>query len=156
MRHERFGRDQTLPSGEQDQQAGTVSSFTPGSTPGTGTLTIMVGNSSVTGQVTNDTRLECESSAPDTQGDEGNDDGDNGQNSGDDNSGSGDNQTVNSQDGDNGSDNSGDNDGAGEDQGDDEQMCSTSSLTPGTSVSEANLEITSAGAIWQKVELITS
>jgi endo-1,4-beta-xylanase len=164
VRHERFGSGWN--AGDSQQPAGTVTSFD------NGVLTITLNDgSTVSGAVTNDTELECTAPSSSTQGDEGNDNGDNGQNSGDDNSGDdnggqnsgddngsggGDNPTASGDDGDNGSAQSGDDDGGNDDQGDGGQMCSTSSLTPGASVAEANLEVTSAGAVWQKVELITS
>jgi len=56
--------------------------------------------------------------------------------------------------GDNG-DRSGDNGNDNTDQGDGEQMCTTAALTPGTVVHEAELDVFSAGVIWQKVELGT-
>ena len=36
------------------------------------------------------------------------------------------------------------------------QNCDTSSLTPGTIVHEAELKLSGAGAVWDKVELLTS
>jgi hypothetical protein len=54
----------------------------------------------------------------------------------------------------------------GNDQGDDDQgqgdddnenaNCSSADLTPGTVVHEASLRISSAGATWDKVELVTA
>ena len=156
IRHRQFGRDQTQPGSGQGQPAPTVDSFTPGASPGTGILTILLTDgSTVSGQVTSDTRIECMSSSSAAQGDEDNDGGDNGQSSGEDN-GSTSNQTVNSEDGDQGSGDSGDGNGSSDDGGDNQQMCSTSSLTRGTPVAEANLEITNGGAFWQHVELVTS
>jgi hypothetical protein len=52
-----------------------------------------------------------------------------------------------------GGDNSGDNDGSGDDQSEDEQTCSA--VTPGMVVRTAELRISSAGAVWQEVELIS-
>lgn len=33
--------------------------------------------------------------------------------------------------------------------------CTTASLTPGTAVHEADLKVSGAGSVWEKVELIT-
>ncbi len=143
VRHERFGKaDQTQPSNAQE--AGTVTSFE------NGILTITLNDgSTVSGAVTNGTELECMAPAQQNQGDNDGDDsaaltnarndhgGGSSSGSGDDNGGSG----------------SGDDNGGG---GDGNQMCSTASLAPGTPVAEANLEISSAGASWDKVELISA
>jgi hypothetical protein len=56
--------------------------------------------------------------------------------------------------GDNGDDNGGDDDNAQEQEN--AGSCSTADLTPGTIVREAELRISSAGATWDKVALITS
>jgi hypothetical protein len=158
IRHERFGAGWNQ-SGGQQPPAGTVTSFT------NDVLTITLNDgSTVSGMVNNDTEFECTSSSTSTQGDQGNDNGDNGQNnSGDDNGASttgangdgGDNPSANAEDGNDGSSTSGDDNGGG-DEGAGGQMCSTSSLTPDTPVAGASLEITNVGAIWNKLELITS
>jgi hypothetical protein len=153
VRH--FGRRAQDPSGNPSGQAGTVTSFD------NGVLTITLNDGSmVSGAVTNDTELECMAPGSTTQGEDG-DRGDDNNPSGDDNNAdnsgdrSDDNGTDNATSGDdnaaNGDDN-GDNDNDNENQ----QMCSTSSLTPGTPVAEANLEISGSGNTWKKVELITS
>jgi hypothetical protein len=63
--------------------------------------------------------------------------------------------------GDNGGSDHGDRGDRG-DQGDDngqdeqgEQACTTASLTPGASVRGAELKISSAGAVWDKVDLMS-
>jgi uncharacterized membrane protein YgcG len=152
VRHERFGKsDQGQPSNAQ--QAGSVVDFT------NGILTIAFTDSSgttttISGAVTDQTELECTAPAQQNQGD--NDGDDNGgmltnsrnDHGGGSSSGSGD---------DNGGSGSGDDNGGSGSGGDDgNQMCSTASLTPGAPVAQANLEITSAGASWDKVELITA
>jgi hypothetical protein len=175
IRHETFGSNDTAVSGStsspNEQNAGTVALFK------NGTLTLAVGNSSVSGAVTNGTRLECR--APETgnteaardRGDDhgGSSSGDEGSpssddptstsdqsestNSGDDQAEAGDDQAEAGNDNAEPADN---NDEAGENQGEQQpQACDMSSLKQGTTVREAELEITPAGAVWQKVELIT-
>lgn len=145
VRHRRFGSSGSTTTGQQ-QSAGTVTSFD------SGVLTITLNDgSTVSGQVTNDTNLECMAASSNTQSE----DGDGGPNGSDDSSGDGDNSSQ-SGDGENSSVNDGDDNGGDDDQGDQAQSCMTSSLTPGTPVAEANLQISNAGAVWQKVELITS
>ena len=141
IHHERFGRASQTQSGGSEDTAGTVTSFD------NGVLTITLNDNNgtmVSGQVTDATELECTASSSSTQ--TGDDNGDNDQNSGDNGDQSGD---------DNGS-NSGDDNGSNDDQGDEGQMCTTASLTPGTVVREAELKINSSGATWDKVELVTS
>jgi hypothetical protein len=126
--------------------AGTVQSFT------NGVLTILLNDqkTTVTGQVTNGTEIEC--GAPDMSGSsgwQGHDHG--GDNTGANNTTGGDNNGGGSQ----GDDDQG--------QGDDDhnptvnaQSCDTSALTPGTVVREASLNVSSAGAMWNKLKLVTS
>jgi hypothetical protein len=114
-----------------DQNAGMVASFT------NGTLMITLNDgSTVSGKVTPDTELKCdgaESTSMQREDDRGGDNGDRG--------------------GDNGQ---GDDDDNNAGEGENGQSCSTADLTPGTTVREAELRISSAGATWDKVELITS
>jgi hypothetical protein len=138
IHHRTFGHDwsqsgNTSTSTSSDQNAGTVTSFTGG------VLTITLNNGqTVSGDVTGDTEIECqaaEMSSSLRSHDRGDDNGD----QGDDN-------------GDRGDDN-------GNDQGDDDAEnanCSSADLTPGTVVHEARLAITGAGAVWDKVELVTA
>jgi hypothetical protein len=118
-----------------DQNAGTVQTFTGG------VLTIALNNGqTVSGDVTGDTEIECQ--AQDMSGslrshDSGGDNGDQGDNNG------------NDQGDDNGND-------QGDDNGNDNASCSSADLTPGTVVHEARLGISSAGATWNKVELVTA
>jgi hypothetical protein len=141
-RIERFGRDLTsgTTTSSSAENAGTVEDFSGGM------LTLMVGGRTITGAVTNDTELEC--MAPE-QGQTIHEDGDSG---GGDQSDSGD------------ASGSGDQSGSGEDQNENDAAeqnendgaqnnCSTADLTHGTVVHEAELRISSAGAVWQKVEL---
>lgn len=145
VRHERFGKsDQGQPT--NTQQAGTVTSFT------NDILTITLNDgSTVSGAVTNDTELECMAPEQQNQGD----------NDGDDNGGAMTN--ARNDQGGGSSSGSGDDNGGGSGSGDDNggsgdgnQMCSTASLTPGTPVAAARLEISSTGSSWDKVELITA
>ena len=145
--HRRFGdvnNPATTPTtGTPSSDAvGTVDSFT------NGTLTIKLNNgSTVSGMVTNDTEIECEAAQSTVMTDTHRD-------GGGDNGGSG--------SGDNGGQNSGDDHGDQGDQGDDndqddqaQQACTTANLTQGASVRGAELKISSAGAVWDKVDLIS-
>jgi hypothetical protein len=149
-----FGHDTTSSTnaGSSDN-AGTVKAFN------NGVLTIMLNDgSAVSGAVTRDTELEC--MAPDrtqTMHTEG--DGGSGDQSGDgDNSGSGEDQGQSSDDQSSGED-QGDaaeqNDDQAEDQNENEagNNCSTSNLTPGATVREAELRVSGTGSAWKKVEL---
>ena len=124
---------------------GTVQSFTQGTDPNTGTLTILLpdGTNTVTGAVTADTRIECDNGDQGDQGGEvhASDHGDGGDQSGDNSGGGGD------QSGD-GGDNGGEN-GAGQ-----AGNCSTADLTPGAVIHEAKIEKASDGTpTFTKIEL---
>lgn len=145
-RVERFGRDVTgapMSSSSADN-AGTVQSFS------NGVLTIMLGDgSTVSGAVTDGTEIECmapeQSQAIHEDGDGGSGD----QSASDDQSGSGDQSGSDDQ-----AEGQDDNDAA--EQNDENQMennCSTADLSQGTVVHEAELRISSAGAVWKKLEL---
>jgi hypothetical protein len=127
-------------SQNQDQTAGTVQSFSKG------VLTIALNDGSmVSGQVTSDTEIECQAadmSSSLRSHDHGGDNG--GGDQGDDDNGQGD-----------------DDNGQGDDdngQGDDNagQACDLSTVPQGTVVQEAELRISSAGAVWKKVDLMTA
>jgi hypothetical protein len=129
------------PSGPTDETAGTVASFT------NGTLTITLKDSStVSGKVTDATEIECRavmaSAASDGHGDQGDDHGDTGQSS----SGPGDGQQGEV---------SGHDDGDADDEAPQQQAgsCTSAALVPGAVVREAELRVSSAGAVWEKVEL---
>jgi hypothetical protein len=125
IRHEHFGSANDTTSSSSDT-AGTVSSFSGG------VLTIQLnGGSTVSGMVTNETELGCESASTQTQTGDGD--------SGDDSS----------------TDDSSSDDGGGDSSGEDAQMCTTANLIPGTVVQDAELNISSAGAVWHEVDLIT-
>ena len=114
--------------------AGRIASFDPA----TGKLVIdAFSGDTVTGTVTDDTEIECEND-DDVQPDEPGDD---------DHSGPG-------HDGedDHGGPGHGRRHGDADDRGEDEN-CSTADLTAGTIVREAELELTSAGLIYEEIEL---
>ena len=115
------------------QSAGTVQSFT------NNVLTIAMSNgSTVSGTVTSATEIECQaSSTSDSSGWQSHDQS----GGGDSSSGSGDSSQ-------------GDDQGEGTDSS--SQNCDTSSLTPGATVQAAELEVSSAGAAWDKVDLMST
>jgi hypothetical protein len=131
VRHQRFG-DVSAPVTADN--AGTVTSF-----DGT-TLTIQLDSgSTVSGAVTPDTAIECQGA------DVGHDvafhkDDHGGGPGGGDNGGNG------------GQGGNGDNGGANNDM----NNCTAADLTPGAVVHEAELRVSSAGATWDKVELVVS
>jgi hypothetical protein len=132
IHHRQFGADQGGVN-NQDQNAGTVQSFTGG------VLTIALNNGqTVSGQVTGDTEIKCE--AAETSSSMVSHDRHGGDNNGD--------------RGDNNND-QGDDQGQGDDDNND-AMCSSSDLTTGTVVHEAELRVSSSGAVWDKVELVTA
>ena len=141
----RHSRDRSWQGDEANGgTAGTVTSFSNGVLE----ITLSDGKTTETGNVTDSTELKCEAAGGDEQGD-GNDGNDetSGQND------AGDRASTQSDDG--GSDNGGDNE-SGEDGGDNGQMCSTANLTPGTAVRAARLDVSSGGAVWDEVEIVTS
>lgn len=155
VRFERFGRagsdSSTSGAGGSDSSgtAGTIESFDSG----TDQLTILLndGKTTVSGLVTNQTRLSCSSSASSSsqgQGDDDRDDNDQGE----DQSGPGDSgsswQGDHESSGQQGGDERGD-----DDQGESAQSCDTSNLKHGAVVQEAELRISSGNATWEKVRL---
>ena len=123
---------------DDDENAGTIASF-----DGT-TLTIdLFGGSSVSGTVTDETRIECQGN----EGPGGDDQGDDDQ--GDD--GDGDNSGPGGEDEDKSGPGDGDDDNSGPGNAED---CTTADLTPGTVVQEAELELSEGGATFEEVELV--
>jgi len=120
--------------------AGTVASFAGG------VLTIKLNDgSTVSGKVTDQTRLRCEGAENRAEVGEDENDGDDGARASEsDRSGrqAEDTQTE---------DRHGD-DEAGEDRAG--ESCTTAALVPGAVVREAELEVDSAGAVWEEVELV--
>jgi len=127
------------PTSPSTETAGTVTSFTGGVL----TITLKDG-STVSGKVTEQTELECQSATSPT-GTDGDDEG-----SGDDSSSpeSGEHSSPVAHES---------SDGGGGDDGDDggaSSSCTTAALVPGAVVGAAELKISAAGAVWDKVELI--
>jgi hypothetical protein len=141
-----------------DEQSGVIDSFDPA----TGKLTIkLVNDDSFVGTVNADTEIECEGTTTAATRHDGESE------SGDDNSGSGstnsgDDDATEHESGDDnsgpGSTNSGDDNDQGDDNDDqgeneDEHNCGTDALTQGTIVREAELRLTSGGAVFKEIEL---
>ena len=129
IRHKQFGRGDAPASPSMADNAGTVASF-----DGTKLTIQLADGSTVSGTVNGDTEIECDAADMSQTSFHRDDQG--GDHSGGD---QGDNNDNN-------------------DQGDDNEMqnCDSSSLTPGTIVHEAELKLSGAGAVWDKVELLTS
>jgi hypothetical protein len=138
------GTPSTPPATPSTETAATVTSFT------NGVLTITLTDGSVvSGKVTEETELRCQSATP-PSGTEGDDQG-----GGDDQNGSESGEHggpspagIVSRDfqGNNGH-------GGGDDEGD--ESCTTAALVPGAKIGEAELSVSSAGAVWEKLELIS-
>jgi hypothetical protein len=140
----------TAPTTPANETAGTVTSFT------NGVLTITLTDKTVvSGKVTEQTELRCTPATSPTTGDDD-------QGAGDDQSGSesgehrspvvagqmGPSQHSDFQSGGDGGDGQDDN------QGGNEESCTTAALVPGAMVREAQLSLSSAGAVWEKVDLV--
>lgn len=142
------------PTPDSGATAGTVTSFTGG------VLTITLTNgSTVSGQVTERTELHCLPATPPPPA-EGEDLGDDEGNS---ESGEGPPPTSGHEDGashSDGASSSGGGDGEGADDpgtgnsGEGDQSCTTAALVAGAVVREAELSVSSAGAVWDHVNLI--
>jgi hypothetical protein len=158
VHHIRFGSDSSTTSstGSSAPDAGTVASFSGG------VLTISLSDgSSVQGAVTDATELECRSAAGgDAAGDNEDNqastmtarrDGPDGSSGSGDESRGDDNSSEDNGSEDNSGDSGDDNAGDGQNQ----PACTTSDLTPGTVVQEAELSVSRDGSTWRKVELIT-
>jgi hypothetical protein len=139
------GPTQTTPTTPTTQPAGKVVSFE------NGVLTIMLADqSTVSGKVTEGTELQCHSASatPTTGGDDqgGSDDA-----AGDESEHGGAPTQAHESDVQDGQGQQGDDD-ANEDSG--QQSCTTAALVKGAVVGEAELKLSSAGAVWEKVELL--
>ncbi len=123
VRREHFGSRSSSNRGDQPEQG---NAGTVASFTG-GVLTItLTDGSTVSGAVTADTNIECEMAEPEID--------------------------MQAEDqGPGGGDNSGDDGGQGDDQGEDGQPCAP--VMPGMVVRRAELRISSAGAVWDEVEL---
>lgn len=144
VHHKQFGRGDAPATPSMADNAGTVASF-----DGTKlTIKLSSDGSMVSGTVNDETEIECESvdmsQTTFNKDDKGRDDhGDRGEDRGDrdDHGDRGDDR------GDRGDDN---------DNDDNMENCDTSDLAPGTIVHEARLSLSGAGAVWDKVEVLTS
>jgi hypothetical protein len=128
------------------EQAGVVASFEDG------VLVIDLANGGeVSGRVTADTEIECEgeNEAEHHHGEART--ADRGPGSGDDSSGEGQSGSDDRGDDDRGDDERGDD--QGEDRRDDD-ACPSGALAAGARVHEAELRVSSSGAVWEEVELI--
>jgi Bacterial TSP3 repeat len=128
-----------IPDG--NEQAGKVASFTGG------VLTIdLFGGGSISGKVTPDTEIQCDSG--DDNANQGDHEGDDGQHS---------DRAVFRDDqgdqGDQGENDQGDDDQG--DQGDDHVACPAGALAPGAIVQEAELELTNGSAVFVDIELVS-
>jgi len=132
----------TTPAG--GETAGTVTSFTGG------VLTITLSNgSTVSGQVTERTEIHCQAAttSPGGEGDQGDDEGGDGNSSGHDGA-----EAVSHSDG--GPPTEG-KDGEGGSQGDGgNPACTSAALVAGAVVREAELSVSSSGAVWDHVDLV--
>jgi hypothetical protein len=141
----------TTPGTPGSDSAGKVTSF-----DGTTLVITPTVGPPVSGVVTNNTQLSCESSQPTTVQSDMSSDGGGSQGGSGDQGGSqgGSGDQGDSQGG------SGDQSGSQADQGDTgdqggQTSCTTANLTQGTTVHEADLSVSSAGSVWDKVALIT-
>ena len=125
-----------------DEQSGVITSF-----DGTILTVTLVNGDVLKGTVNAGTEIECEDTPPSTTTATTRHDGESGDDheSGDDNSGPGSTTSGSGDDNEQGDDN--------DDQGENEGNCTTASLTPQTIVKEAELHLTSAGAVFDKIEL---
>jgi hypothetical protein len=119
------------------QSAGMVASFA------NGVLTIRLNNgTTVSGAITDATRLGCEPLAGRQAGDgDRNDNDGNGGNRGSNNSGGG-------------GDGGGPGGGPGDDEGNGNVSCTLAAVTPGTVVEEAELQVSSSGGVWESLLLV--
>jgi hypothetical protein len=140
----------TSPATPGSDSAGTVTSF-----DGTNLVITPTSGPPVSGVVDNNTQLSCESSQTTTMSSDMRSDG--GGNQG----GSGDQGGNQGGSGDQGGSQGGSDDQSGSgdqgDQGDQgsQGSCTTTNLAPGTKVHDAELRVSSAGSVWDKVVLIT-
>jgi hypothetical protein len=117
-------------------------------------LTITLNDkSTVSGKVTDQTELHCQPATPPPTTTSGDDQGGGDDQSAADSGEHGGPSTVGQQQGDSqGGDGSGDGNNGGED--DNEEGCTKAALVPGAKVGESELSLSSAGAVWEKVDLI--
>jgi hypothetical protein len=139
----------TTPSTPSDETVGAVTSFTGG------VLTITLNDGTVvSGKVTEQTKLECTPATPPTT--TGDDDQGGGDDQGSGPSGEHGGPSVAGQtDASQHSDFQGDGgDGHDGNQSGNDESCTTAALAPPAKVREAELSLSSAGAVWEKVDLV--
>jgi hypothetical protein len=143
--------EQATPS---NQAAGKVESFEGG------VLKIKLSdNSTVSGKVTEETELRCQPATPPTETGDDDGDGAEGGSEGDEHHGSSAPSQFTSQHGDFLA-HSADSQQGGDNQGDEEngakkpESCTTSALVPNAVVLEAKLKLSSAGAVWEKLDIV--
>jgi hypothetical protein len=134
------------PGASAGETAGTIASFTGA------TLTITLNDgSTVSAKITEDTEIECRATTARAASDDGSaDDNDQGDDRGQDgrlgsSSGGEEQGDVSGREG--------DDNGDGQAAPDEAEHCTTAALAAGTVVREAELRVSSAGSVWQKVEL---
>lgn len=134
---------------DADEQSGTIKSF-----DGTKLIVTLVNGDELSGTVTDQTEIECDTPSPapaaaTTRHDDGGSDDGPGDDHGTDETPAAPTTTPGTQppSDDDPSDDQGD------DHGDDSASCGKDALTPGTIVREAELNLTSTGAIFHKIEL---
>jgi hypothetical protein len=130
---------------DSEENAGTVTAFANGE------LTItLFDNGTLTGKVTPDTEIECDDDTAKSSGDGGDDHGDDEQGDDDDQGDDDHGGRGDDDDEDEGDHHHGDHHG---DHGDDDEACAPDALKVGAKVEEATLKISSAGRIWEEIEL---
>jgi hypothetical protein len=132
----------STPAGEP---AGTVTSFTSGVL-----MITLTDGTVVSGKVTEQTELACRSSTADMGDDQGARDD---QGGGDDQGGRESGEHGGPVDMARESDSHA-TDGQDDDEGAGNESCTSAALVPGAKVGEAELRVSSAGAVWEKVELV--
>jgi hypothetical protein len=134
------------PTTPANETAGTVTSFT------NGVLTITLTDGTVvSGKVTEETELHCRSAIPPSSNegdDQGGGDDQNGRESGEHGGPSAMGMEHRDFQGNDGGD------GQGDHQGGNDEGCTTAALVPGAIVREAELSLSGAGAVWEKVDLV--
>jgi hypothetical protein len=144
---------------EDGDESGQVVSFDAAS----GELVIaLLDGSQLSGKVYESTEIECGASDDNSGDDEdGDHSGRHGDGEGDDDEGDGDGDHGDDDHGDDArgavmsdEDESGDEEGDDDDDADHDRTCSTDALIAGAKVHEAELKVTSAGKVWDEIELV--
>jgi hypothetical protein len=137
------------PATPSTESAGTIKSFKEG-TNKEGVLVItLTDGTEVSGKVTDQTEILCAPTAPAPGGDDSDDEAGSGEG---DHGSSTHGESTEGSHGDAHAASSGDDDEDGQDEG--PQSCTTAALVPPAMVREAELKISSAGAVWERVALL--